>query len=212
MDPISLDSVVSVRRLLPCLLTVLAVGGAALAASAGGHPVKGAPNCRIFPANNPWNQRADKLPVASNSSQIVKSIGRGTGLHPVFVSGLWDGGPIGIPYTTVGHSQPKVKVNFGDADESDKGPYPIPKNVPIEGGRKSRGDRHALIVDRDACRLYELYALYPPKPGKTAWRCGARGRPGPQAQHPPPRSRGSPRPPRAGGPPPAGPPRAPTPP
>ncbi len=162
-----------VRRLLTRLAAIVAVGGVVLAASAGGHPVNGAPNCRIFPANNPWNQRVDNLPVAKNSGQIVRSIGRSTGLHPDFGSGLWDGGPIGIPYTTVGHNQPKVNVKFGYADESDKGPYPIPKNVPIEGGRKSSGDRHALIVDRDACRLYELYALYPPKPGKSTWRAGS---------------------------------------
>src|SRR5437763_16384399 len=103
MDPISLDSVVYVRRFLPCLLTVMAVGGAALPASAGGHPVKGAPNCRIFPANNPWNQRPGKLPVASNSSQIVNSIGSGTGLPPDSGSGLSHVGPTGIRYTTVGH-------------------------------------------------------------------------------------------------------------
>ena len=39
------------------------------------------------------------------------------------------------------------------------GPYPIPRGVKIEGGPSSDGDRHALIVDRDACRLYELFAL-----------------------------------------------------
>ena len=163
----------SVRRLLPPFLAVAVAGAAVLAASAGGHPVKGAPNCPILPANNPWNQRVDKLPVASDSKAIVKSIGRNTGLHPDFGSGKWDGGPIGIPYTTVSHTQPKVKVRFDYASESDKGPYPIPKNVPIEGGRQSSGDRHAIIVDRDACRLYELYALYPPKPGKSTWRAGS---------------------------------------
>ena len=162
-----------VRRPLAGLLALALLGGAIWAASAGGHPVKGAPHCRIFPANNPWNQRADKLPVASNSAAIVKSIGRGTGLHPDFGSGLYNGEPIGIPYTTVSHNQHKVHVKFQYASESDKGPYPIPTNVPIEGGRHSTGDRHALIVDRDACRLYELYALYPPKPGKTAWRAGS---------------------------------------
>lgn len=154
-------------------MLVAVAATAALAAGAGGHPVNGAPNCRLFPANNPWNQRVDKLPVAKNSGKIVKSIGRSTGLHPDFGSGLWDGGPIGIPYTTVSHSQAKVKVKFDYASESDKGPYPIPKNVPIEGGRKSNGDRHALIVDRDTCRLYELYALYPPKSGKTTWHAGS---------------------------------------
>ncbi|TML34812.1 MAG: hypothetical protein E6G29_09555 [Actinobacteria bacterium] len=162
-----------VRRPLAGLLALALLGGAIWAASAGGHPVKGAPHCRIFPANNPWNQRVDKLPVASNSAAIVKSIGGGTGLHPDFGSGLYNGEPIGIPYTTVSHNQHKVHVKFQYASESDKGPYPIPTNVPIEGGRHSTGDRHALIVDRDACRLYELYALYPPKPGKTAWRAGS---------------------------------------
>jgi hypothetical protein len=42
--------------------------------------------------------------------------------------------------------------------------------VAIEGGRGSDGDRHALIVDRDACKLYELYALYPTSSG---WRAGS---------------------------------------
>jgi len=60
-----------------------------------------------------------------------------------------------IPYTTVGKNQRKERVRFDYRDESDKGPYPIPDNVPIEHG----SDRHALIVDRDRCRLYELYDL-----------------------------------------------------
>src|SRR5207249_4769411 len=47
---------------------------------------------------------------------------------------------------------------------------PIPRNVKIEGGRGSTGDRHALIVDRNACRLYELYALYPRGGG---WKAGS---------------------------------------
>jgi hypothetical protein len=60
-----------------------------------------------------------------------------------------------------------VRVAFRYADQSDRGPYPIPPNVAIEGG----GDRHALIVDRDRCTLYELYALERGKGG--AWRAGS---------------------------------------
>jgi hypothetical protein len=52
-----------------------------------------------------------------------------------------------------------------------QGPYPIPANVAIEGGRASDGDRHALIVDRDHCRLYELFALYPTGGGR--WKAGS---------------------------------------
>src|SRR4051812_22107042 len=140
--------------------------------SAPARPVKGAPGCPVFPASNQWNLRVDKLPLQKRSDAIVGSIGRGTGLHPDFGSGRYNGAPIGIPYTTVPGSQRKVHVKFGYAGESDKGPYPIPKDVPIEGGRGSDGDRHALIVDRDNCRLYELYALYPPANGH-GWRAGS---------------------------------------
>ena len=66
-----------------------------------------------------------------------------------------DGGPIGIPYNVVGKKTPRVRVTFGYAGESDRGPYPMPRNLKIEHG----GDRHALVIDRSSCKLYELYAL-----------------------------------------------------
>ena len=61
----------------------------------------------------------------------------GAGLHADFGSGLWDGAPIGIPITVVGRRQARSRVSFDYADESDRGPYPIPRNVEIEGGRSS---------------------------------------------------------------------------
>src|SRR5439155_22920800 len=88
--------------------------------------------------------------------------GLATGCHTDFGSGLWDGSRIGIPYVVVhGRTTPKSRFAFEYADESDKGQYPIPATVPIEGapGHLDSGDRHALIVDADSCRLYELYAL-----------------------------------------------------
>jgi hypothetical protein len=136
------------------------------ASSAEASPLPGAPNCSIFPASNPWNQRVDTLPVASNSAAIISSIGLNAGLHPDFGSGLWNGSPIGIPITVVPGTQAKSKVAFQYASESDPGPYPIPSTVQIEGG----GDRHAIIVDKDACKLYELYALQ--KSGKS-WTAGS---------------------------------------
>jgi hypothetical protein len=129
-------------------------------------------SCRIFPRNNPWNQRVDKLPVARNSDTIVSSIGVSKGMHADFGSGKYNGGPIGIPYTTVGAGQHKVHVSFDYSDESDKGPYPIPPGAPIEGGRGSSGDRHVIVVDRSKCKLYELYAAYPQGGGKT-WHAGS---------------------------------------
>jgi hypothetical protein len=142
----------------------LAVGTVALAGSSVAPPKLA--DCPVFPANNPWNQPVNKLPVEPNSSAIVDSIGGDTGLRADFGSGLWDGAPIGIPITVVKAGIPKVRPSFDYADESDKGPYPIPAGVKIEGG----GDRHALIVDSSTCRLYELYAL---RRAGSGWRAGS---------------------------------------
>jgi hypothetical protein len=140
-----------VVRLAPMLALALVLG----ASSASGLPLPGAPACSVFPSDNWWNVRVDSLPVATNSSAIVNSIGPSLGLHADFGSGLWNGSPIGIPITTVPDSQPKVRVLFQYASESGAGPYPIPSNVKIEGG----SDHHAILVDKADCRLYELYAL-----------------------------------------------------
>jgi hypothetical protein len=136
----------------------------ACTASAAALRVPAAPKCPVFPANNAWNERVDQLPVAADSSQIIASIGLSTGLHPDFGSGLWDGGPIGIPYDVVSKATPKSRVRFDYADESDKGPYPIPRSVHVEAG----SDRHALLVDKSTCKLYELYALHRTASGWTA--------------------------------------------
>ena len=141
---------------------VLLLGGG----SATALPLPSAPRCQVFPRSNPWNQRVDQLPVAANSDAIIASIGAGTGLHADFGSGRWQGRPIGIPITVVNSRQLRSRVSFEYAGESDRGPYPIPRNVRIEGG----SDRHALIVDRDACRLYELFAL---RREAGRWRAGS---------------------------------------
>ena len=150
------------KTVAAALAAALVLGGAAAASP---HLVA-APKCGIFPASNPWNERVDSLPVASDSAAIVGAIGAGATMHADFGSGLWDGAPIGIPVTVVSKSQPKVPVAFDYADESDRGPYPIPGKVKIEGG----GDRHAIIVDRDSCKLYELYAL---QHGAKGWTAGS---------------------------------------
>jgi hypothetical protein len=127
--------------------------------------------CAIFPDNNIWNVPVSGLPVDPRSQSYITTIGASKGLHADFGSGLWDGGPIGIPYTTVSGSQTKVGVVFEYADESDPGPYPIPPNAPIEGGSQSTGDRHVLVVDTDNCILYELYSAYPQANG--TWQAGS---------------------------------------
>jgi hypothetical protein len=92
---------------------------------------------------------------------MIKAIGLGAYLHPDF-----DAVGDGIPYNDVSASTTKSRVSFDYADESDAGPYPIPAKPKIEGG----SDRHLLMIDRTACRLYELYDVS--KTG-SGWHAGS---------------------------------------
>jgi len=151
------------------LLAAAAVTLTLTASTASGPPKLA--GCTVFPATSVWNQRVDKLPVAAGSATLIASIGLDSPVHADFGSGLWDGSKIGIPYVVVhGKKTAKSKVRFDYADESDKGPYPIPANVPIEGApaHANEGDRHAIVVDADSCRDYELYALSRTASGWTA--------------------------------------------
>jgi hypothetical protein len=124
---------------------------------------------RPFPGDNAWNTPIDTFPVDPNSDALINSIGRTTGLHPDFGAN-WNGGPFGIPYVIVEGGIERVAVSFDYDDESDPGPYPIPNNAPVEGGLRSRGDRHVLVVDKDNWMLYELFAAYP---NSTGWDAGS---------------------------------------
>lgn len=127
--------------------------------------------CPVLPEDNIWNTPIDTLPLDPQSSAYMTSIGATTAVHPDFGAGLWDGGPIGIPYNVVPGSQAKVPVSFDYADESDPGPYPIPSNALIEGGPSSSGDRHVLVLDKDSCKLYETWSSYPQPNG--SWQAGS---------------------------------------
>ena len=130
--------------------------------------------CPLFPADNIWNTPVDALPVDANSEAYIDAIGAAGTLHPDFGAGEWppgSGSPIGIPYTTVPSAQRSVPVSFTYADESDPGPYPIPRDALIEGGPQSSGDRHVLVVVRVRCLLYELFDAHPQTNG--GWNAGS---------------------------------------
>ena len=142
----------------------------ALLAGSSAHALRlpSARRCPVFPASNAWNQRVDKLPVAADSARLVASIGLNAPVHADFGSGKWDGGPIGIPFDVVSRTAPLHRVSFQYAEESDRVRYPIPRHVHIEGGAHATGDRHAILVDKSTCRLYELYNLRHAGRGWTA--------------------------------------------
>lgn len=152
-----------IRCAVSCLLVLLSVSTTAFAQQTVG-------GCQVLPANNIWNTPIDSLPVAANSATLVSTIGATRTFHADFGSGLWNGGPIGIPFVTVPGTQVKYPASFLYADESDPGPYAVPLGAPIEGGSQSNGDRHAIAIDTGHCTLYELYRAFP---GTASWTADA---------------------------------------
>lgn len=126
----------------------------------------------IFTSNNPWNQDVSNLPVHRDSDTWLRAIGLSGGLHPDFGT-VWNGSPNGIPFVVVDSNQPKVAVNFEYDDESDPGPYPIPKGAPIEGGPNAPfdSDRHIIMIDPRKKLLYELFQAIPDP--VFGWRAGS---------------------------------------
>ncbi len=108
--------------------------------------------CPILPATNVWNKPIDTLPVRSDSATLIGTMGLTRYLHPDF--GTFAG--YGIPINLVTSSTPRRSVTFEWPDESDAGPYPIPAVPKIEGAGDP-GDRHILMIDKSACKLWELY-------------------------------------------------------
>jgi hypothetical protein len=126
---------------------------------------------RLLPDDSPWHRDISREPVDPNSSRILARIGWDKPLHPDFGT-EYQGAPIGIPYVVVPGHHPRVPVAFTEApQESDPGPYPIPADAPIEGGPTGKGDRHVLVLDRDAWVLYELFNAFPD--GKGGWNAGS---------------------------------------
>jgi hypothetical protein len=123
----------------------------------------------VFPATNVWNKRVDGLPVRSDSGAMIAFMGSAVGVHPDF--GTFAG--YGIPVNRVTSLTPRSTVVFQWPGESDAGPYPIPVAPKIEGNgaiNGTGGDRHILMIDQAACRLWELYAATKVTSG---WRAGS---------------------------------------
>jgi hypothetical protein len=161
-------------------LSGAALLGAGSSAALGPYPALG--GCSVFPdppASLPvtapsqpdqsaWNQDVSRAPAAANSAAIVAYINShgGDHLHPDF------GSPraYGFPYSVVGAGQRKLPVHYtAYGNESDRGPFPVPKRAPVEGGQRSDGDRHVLVVDRSRCMLYELYRAFFKGRGGPHW-------------------------------------------
>lgn len=152
------DSVASARPIGGSVGAGASAGGAgsvrppitgSITAQGSSRPIPGT-SCLVFPSDNVWNTDVSKLPVNAESAAWLASMQSSTtNLHPDFGRP-----PYGLPYTVVSDSHATTAVTFQYADESDPGPYPFDADTPIEQG----SDAHALMVDKDTCTLYELFA------------------------------------------------------
>jgi hypothetical protein len=125
---------------------------------------------RVFPPENPWNVDISKWPLHPNSRKIIASIGQEKPFRYNTDMG----------FVLVPPDQKRVEVRIeGYGEESDKGPFPVPEILPIEGWPASYrrdpnlkglslddvqrdakglgGDRHAIVVDPANRMLYEFY-------------------------------------------------------
>ena len=125
----------------------------------------------VFPPDNPWNVIVADWPVHPNSKNLVASVGVNKPLRY----------NADMAYIFVPPDQKRVEVRLLEgAGESDKGPYPVPENVPIEGWPrwftrhsekpptlaevqrrppKYVDDRHAIVVDPVNRISYEFFTM-----------------------------------------------------
>lgn len=186
----------------PALLSALLLAGMALPSAYAQPcppevPVQGAPPpLPIFPADNWWNTDISAAPVDTNSANFIAFINNGgvRRLHPDFGGEVKPGSVAiyGFPYAIVDGTQPKKKVKFRFADESDGVDhgtgkplpfYPLPDEAItephwVEGGapanvdQRKKNDRHLLVIDCTNRHLYELYNVYY-NPATAKWLGGS---------------------------------------
>ena len=126
------------------------------------------PRAPSLPTEAAWNQDISQAPRDPHSAAYIAYIDShgGDHLHPDF------GSPraYGFPYSVVGAGRRRLPIHYtAYGDESDPGPFPVPAKAPVEGGDGSDGDRHVLVVDRSACKLYELYRAFYVAKGDPHW-------------------------------------------
>jgi hypothetical protein len=127
---------------------------------------------QVFPPDNPWNEDISQRPLLKNSKQMIAKIGP----DKKFAYNL------DMNYIIVPPHQKRIDVKFkGYPDESDKGPFPLPDDAPIEGwplhdkrtlaesqAGAENTDRHVIVVDPTNMMLYEFYQG---RKLPTGWEC-----------------------------------------
>jgi hypothetical protein len=138
---------------------MLALAPFSVGISAQAEPLPGT-TCSLFPADDILNTDVSALPVDPNNATWEGNMTQHTLLHPDFGTVAEH---YGIPINVAPPPSTGVTPNFSSSTESDypNEGYPIDQSTVIEGGpgASSGSDRHALVVDKNRCKLYEVYNL-----------------------------------------------------
>ncbi len=121
----------------------------------------------VFPPTNPWRTDISAAPVDALSAIYLAAISTKP-LRMEFGSALYNGGPLGIPYIVVNNATPMTQLAISYPQESDPGPYPFPPNTPVEWG----SDKHAIAINCEGNRLYEIYKMSGGS-GEIIWPVGS---------------------------------------
>jgi hypothetical protein len=106
---------------------------------------------QIFPVTSAYNEDVSRLPLATNSSEIITQISTDLSSSRQTLRLFQE-----MNYVLVPDNQPLLPIDFVDyPDESDLnggtypyGAYPIPTNMPIEGWPTQTGDETLLQVEQ----------------------------------------------------------------
>src|ERR1700756_1244683 len=159
--PVVPDVTRTLRRFATTALISLVVAAAAIAAApeARAEALPGTA-CTFLPADNVFNADVSALPVNSQSAVWMSNMTQNANLHPdlgTFAQAY------GIPINVAPPPTTGVTPTFAYDSESDHPTeaYPIDQSTFIEGGPSapSGSDRHAIVVDKNLCKLYEIYNL-----------------------------------------------------
>ena len=116
--------------------------------------------CTLFPFDNVLNTDISTLPVNTQSATWMSNMAQNSNLHPDLGTVAQQYGmPINVAPPPSSGVTPTFLYN-SDSDHPAEG-YPIDQSTLIEGGpgAPSGSDRHALVINKSNCKLYEIFNL-----------------------------------------------------
>ncbi len=124
----------------------------------------GAAEGQLFGEEHPWNQAVDERPLDDESDAVIAFLDEAGSWPGLFEIAGVDRGAYGLPVLVAGDAP---RESFDIREDAFWRPHCDYTGVPLpEGGAveaeadyecRRGGDCHLVVLDEDACRLYEMY-------------------------------------------------------